>query len=118
MLARGRGELARRGFLDCLTLARHVDDQFNMAEALTGLSTLAAIDGRWEEAASLAGASAALHDQIGAPAWESVSAIHNRALDRARAALGEEQYAGHFAEGRRQPAEDAVLLQREAAESL
>ncbi len=119
MLARRRGELARRGFLDCLALASQVGDQFNVAEALAGLSTLAAVEADWADAARLAGASAALHKRIGAPAWESVTAIHDRALDGARAALGSERYAAHFAEGQRQSAEKAVArLPDEPAETL
>jgi tetratricopeptide (TPR) repeat protein len=118
MLAYRRGEPARRGFLDCLALARQVGDRFNVAEALAGLSTLAAIEARWADAARLAGASTALHEQIGAPAWASVTAIHDRALDSARAALGE-TYATHFARGREQSAEDAVAsLPSEPAEIL
>ena len=71
------------------------------------------------DAARLAGASAALHERIGAPAWESVTAIHDRALSGAHAALGRERYAGHFAEGRRQSAEDAVArLPSETVEAL
>ena len=107
MHVRGRGEEAGRGFLDCLALARHVGDQFNVAEALAGLSAQAALDARWADAGRLAGASAALHEQIGAPPWESVTAIQNRALLRARDALGS-RYAAHAAEGRRLSAEDAV----------
>jgi hypothetical protein len=107
MLACRRAEPARLGFLDCLALARHVGDQFNVAEALAGLSTLLAVEERWADAARLAGASAALHDQIGAPAWASVTAIHDRALESARTALGD-AYAAHFAEGRDQSAEDAA----------
>ena len=41
-------------------------------------------------------------------AWESVTAIHERALAGARDALGEERYAADFAVGRQQSAEDAV----------
>ena len=107
MHVRGRGEEAGRGFLDCLALARHVGDQFNVAEALAGLSAQAALDARWADAARLAGASAALNEQFGAPPWESVTAIQNRALARARDALGS-RYAAHVAEGRRLSAEDAV----------
>jgi predicted ATPase/DNA-binding SARP family transcriptional activator len=118
MLAYRRGEPARLGFLDCLALARQVGDRFNVAEALAGLSTLAALEVRWADAARLAGASAALHDQIGAPAWASVTAIHDRALEDARAALGE-TYAAHFAQGREQSAEDAIAsLPSEPAEIL
>jgi predicted ATPase/DNA-binding SARP family transcriptional activator len=116
MFVRGRGEEATRGFLDCLALARHVDDQFNLGEALAGLSAQAALDARPADAARLAGASAALHEQIGAPPWESVTAMQDRALADARDALGN-RYATHFAEGRRLSAEGAVArLQSGAAE--
>jgi predicted ATPase/DNA-binding SARP family transcriptional activator len=116
MLARNESERARYGFLDCLALARHLGDQFNIAEALAGLSSLAAAESRSEDAARLAGASAALHDRIRAPAWQSVTAIHGRALVGARAALGDEGYAAHFAEGRRQSAEDAVAALQDEPE--
>jgi predicted ATPase/DNA-binding SARP family transcriptional activator len=107
MLARGSGEEATQCFLDCLALARQVGDQFNVGEALAGLSAQAALDGRPADAARLAGASAALHDQIGAPPWESVTAMQERALGGAREALGS-GYEAHFAEGRELSAEDAV----------
>jgi predicted ATPase/DNA-binding SARP family transcriptional activator len=111
----GRHEAARLEFLDCLALARQVGDQFNIAEGLAGLSTVAAAEARWDDAARLAGASSALHEEIGAPAWASVSAIHERALTDARAALGDESYAADFDEGRRQTAEHAARLQIEPA---
>jgi predicted ATPase/DNA-binding SARP family transcriptional activator len=107
MFVRGRGTDATRSFLDCFALARHVGDQFNVGEALAGLSAQAALDARWSEAARLAGASAALHEQMGAPPWESVTAMQDRALSGARDALGS-LYASHLAEGRRMSAEDAV----------
>ena len=115
MLACERVESAREGFLDCLALAGHVGDQFNVAEALAGLATLAAVETRWEDAARLAGASAALHTRIGAPEWQSVTAIRERAL--AGRALGEERYAALFEEGQQLSAEDAVRLQRGPAEA-
>jgi predicted ATPase/DNA-binding SARP family transcriptional activator len=107
MHLRGQGAEATRGFLDCLALARQVGDQFNVGEALAGLSAQAARDGCWADAARLAGASAALHEQIGAPPWESVTAIQERALAGALDALGS-RYAENLAEGRRMSAEDAV----------
>jgi predicted ATPase/DNA-binding SARP family transcriptional activator len=107
LLVRGSGVEAARGFVDCLALARHVGDRFNVAEALAGLSTQAALDARWSVSARLAGASAALHEQIGAPPWESVTAVQDRALAGARDALGS-RYAAQLAEGRRLSAEDAV----------
>jgi predicted ATPase/DNA-binding SARP family transcriptional activator len=107
LLVRGRGEQSTRRFLDCLALARQVGDQFNVAEALAGLSTQAALDARYSDAARLAGASAALHEQIGAPPWASVTAIQDRALARARDVLGS-RYEADLAEGRRLTAEEAV----------
>jgi hypothetical protein len=119
LLARRRTEAARLEFLDCLALARQVDDQFNVAEGLAGLSTVAVDEARWADAARLAGASAALHERIGAPAWKSVAAIHDRALVGARDALGAERYAAYFDEGQRQSAEDAAVLPRSGpAETL
>ena len=111
MLARGSGQEAERAFVDCLMLARQVGDQFNVAEALAGLSAQAAWDARWQDAARLAGASAALHEQIGAPPWEGVTVIQERALADAREALGS-QFAAHLAEGRELSAEDAIARPR------
>jgi predicted ATPase/DNA-binding SARP family transcriptional activator len=99
-LARRNDDEAAQGFLDCLALARQVGDQFNVGEALAGLSTQAGLQGRWEDAARLAGASAAVHERIGAPPWESVTAMHDRALVPAREALGRGGFAAHFSEGR------------------
>ncbi len=108
MLARDRGEEATQEFLDCLALARHLGDQFNVAEALAGLATQAAQEARWDDVALLAGASAALHQRIGAPPWESVTELQQRALDGARDALGDAGYASRFAEGSRLAPEDAL----------
>ncbi|HEY6886936.1 MAG TPA: hypothetical protein VI300_04125, partial [Solirubrobacter sp.] len=107
-LARGSGEPARHGFLDCLSLAGHVGDQFNVAEALAGLSAQAALDGRHVDAARLAGASAALHERIGAPPWESVGAIQDRALTTTHGALGADAFAAYYGEGRRLPPDQAI----------
>ena len=104
---RGNGEEATRDFLDCLSLARHVGDPFTVGEALAGLSAQAALDGRGADAALLAGASEALHEEIGAPPWASVTAIQERALAGARDALGS-SFTAHLDEGRRLSAEDAV----------
>ena len=112
MLARGREEEAAHGFLDCLRLARQVDDQFNVAEALAGLSTQAAAGGRWEEAALLAGASDAVHERIGAPPWEGVTAMQEPGLISARGALGDESFAALFRQGRGLSAEEAIAARQ------
>jgi hypothetical protein len=113
--ARGSGEVARRGFLDCLALARHVGDQFNVAEALAGLSCVAAQREDHVEAARLAGAAAAIHERIGAPAWEALAAIHARALEPVQAALGEDAFKLFRREGARSSAGDAIGRSRRFA---
>jgi predicted ATPase len=98
----------RGQFLECLLLAQHLDDKFTIAEALAGLSAVAALEARWEDAARLAGASAAVQEQIGAPAWEAVVDMYERDLAEARAALGPSAFAVHFAAGHAK-GEDEVL---------
>jgi hypothetical protein len=110
-LALRHEDAARRGFLDCLSLAEQVGDQFLVGDALTGLSAHAALTARWAEAARLAGAAEAVHERIGAPPWESVGEIQGRALTRAREALGDQLYEAHVAQGRRMSPDEALAPQ-------
>ncbi|WP_028064056.1 ATP-binding protein [Solirubrobacter soli] len=98
-LARRVADAARRQFLECVSLSRQFDDRFTLAEALAGLSAVFALEARWEDAARLAGASAAVHQRIGAPAWASVTDMHERELSEARAALGDAAFAAQYARG-------------------
>jgi predicted ATPase len=99
---------ARRGFLQALALARQVDNTFIVGEALAGLSAVAALEARWVDAARLAGASYAMHERIGAPPWESVTTMHERAVAGARDALGAQRFAAHASEGGKRSPEDVV----------
>jgi predicted ATPase/DNA-binding SARP family transcriptional activator len=108
-LMRRSDEEARGQFVDCLSLARQMDDQFIVGEALAGLSAQAALDGRWADAARLAGASAAVYERIEAPPWESVTLMQERALALAREGLGAGPFASLFAEGRKLSAEDSLV---------
>jgi predicted ATPase/DNA-binding SARP family transcriptional activator len=114
-LLRAADEDARGRFADCLSLAREMDDQFIVGEALAGLSAHAALDGRWGDAARLAGASAAVYERIGAPPWESVTVMQERALAPARDALGADRFAELFAQGRTLSAEDALARNADAS---
>ena len=87
-LVQGDTGTAQARFLDCLAMARQVDDRFIVGEALSGLSAVAGTECRWSDCAHLGGASAAVHEQIGAPPWESVVMLHERAAVPARTALG------------------------------
>jgi predicted ATPase len=109
-LARRIADAASRQFLECLSLAQHVDDRFTIAEALAGLSAVCALEARWEEAARLAGASAVVQEQTGAPAWESVVDMHERELAEAREALGAVAFAEQLAAGRERGEDEAVSL--------
>ena len=116
-LTRGLGGEARARFLDCLSLALHVDDMFNAGEALAGLAALAGREGRWVDCARLAGASAAVHDAMGAPPWESVSALLGRETAAARRVLGD-GYEDAFAEGRKLPSDGFVRTAMAWAEPI
>ena len=109
-LARRTADAARRQFLDCMALARHLDDRFTIAEGLAGLSAVAALEARWVEAARLAGASAAVQEQTGAPAWESVTDMVEPGLSEAREALGAEAYMARFAEGYEHGQDEALSI--------
>ena len=106
-LVQGDSGTAQARFLDCLAMARQVDDRFIVGEALAGLSTVAGTEGRWTDCALLAGASALVHEQIGAPPWESVVMLHERETSAAEAALGV-AYDERFAAGRALAVDDVV----------
>jgi predicted ATPase/DNA-binding SARP family transcriptional activator len=106
-LVHGDSGTAQARFLDCLAMGRQVDDHFILGEALAGLSAVAGTEGRWTDCAQLAGAAALVHEQIGAPPWESVTMLHERETSAARAALGSE-YDEWFSRGRMRPAEEIV----------
>ena len=107
-LVQGHQRTARARFLDCLELARKVDDRFLVGEALAGLSAVAGTESRWSDCAQLAGASALVHEQIGAPPWESVVMLQERATSAAREALGPATYDQFAQRGRSLRVDDVV----------
>ena len=98
---------AQTRFLDCLAMARQVDDRFIVGEALAGLSAVAGTECRWSDCAHLDGASAAVHARIGAPPWESVVMLHERAAVPARTAIGP-AYGECAERGRSLPLDDIL----------
>ena len=107
-LVQGDSGTAQGRFLDCLALARAGDDRFLVGEALAGLSAVAGTEGRWGDCAQLAGASALVHEQIGAPPWESVVMLQERETVAAREALGPAAYEQCVLRGRTQPMDDVL----------
>jgi predicted ATPase len=109
-LVQGDSGTAEARFVDCLGMARQVDDRFLVGEALAGLSAVAGTEGRWSDCARLAGASAVVHEEIGAPPWETVVMLHEREAAPAETALGPEAYDQCVQHGRSLPL-DEVLRQ-------
>jgi predicted ATPase/DNA-binding SARP family transcriptional activator len=114
-LVQGDSGTAQARFLDCLGMARQVDDRFLVGEALAGLSAVAGTEGRWSDSAKLAGASAVVHEEIGAPPWESVVMLHDRAAATARMALGQDAYDQCVQSGRTLPIDDLLRQTLHAA---
>ena len=107
-LPRDHSGTAQARFLDCLEMARQVDDRFVVGEALAGLSAVAGADSRWSDCAQLAGASALVHEQIGAPPWESVVLLQERGTSAAREALGPARFDQYAQRGRLLPIDDVI----------
>ena len=109
-LALVQGDCGTAGarFVDCLGMARQVDDRFLVGEALAGLSAVAGTEGRWSDCARLAGASALVHEEIGAPPWESVVMLHGREAAAARTALGPDAYDECVRHGRSLPIDELL----------
>jgi hypothetical protein len=106
-LVQGDTGTAQARFLDCLAMARQVDDRFLVGEALAGLSAVAGTECRWSDCAHLAGASAVVHEEIGAPPWESVVMLQERAMAPTRIALGAE-FGECLQRGRSLPVDDVL----------
>jgi tetratricopeptide (TPR) repeat protein len=107
-LVHGDSGAAQARFLDCLALARQVDERFIVGEALAGLSAVAGTEGRWADCAQLAGAAQLVHEQIGAPPWESVAMLQGRETAGAQAALGAAAYEEGVRRGRSLPLDEVV----------
>jgi hypothetical protein len=81
-----------------------------LAEAIGGLGCLDGDLGYWHRAAMLHGAAQALLDQTGAP-WDPLGARDRQeSLDRARAALGDEQFQRAYARGTALSFDQAISL--------
>jgi len=103
---------------ESLALRQDLGDRVGIAACLEGLACLAAARGEPRRAALLAGAAAGLRRSLGAPAAPHEQAIYAVSLEPARRDLGEQDYAGAFAEGEAlslEAALDEALLSRQAA---
>ena len=91
---------ALRGFVE-------VGDQDGIAETLEDVAALAAARSRPHRAAQLAGAAAAMRDEIGSPLYEVDRVRLERHLGSARHALGAEAFAAELEHGKELDAREA-----------
>jgi DNA-binding CsgD family transcriptional regulator len=103
-------------FLESLALCREAGDRGGIARCLEGLAAVwttraqqGSCDGAFR-AARLFGAADALREAIGARLFPQERPAYDRAVDSARAGLGEEAFAAAWAEGRVFSLEEAVNL--------
>jgi non-specific serine/threonine protein kinase len=109
-IARGQGNYARASvsFAESLALQwERAGQRLSVTVPLRGLASIAALTGRFERAVRLYGAAEAIRAAVDAPLPRH-HAQSLRALDQARAALGEEAFAAHWDAGRTLPVAAAV----------
>ena len=104
----GRDGRASKLYRESLELARRFGFAFDAMICLEGMARVAAVQGRPGWAARLLGASAALREEMGAPLSQIRQTDHDRAVDAARAALGEEAFAAAWAVGHAMSLEEAI----------
>ena len=115
-LARERGdhEGALAFYRESVELATDHGDRRFLAQTLAGIAVVVAVQGRMESAVRLAGAAAALRQQIGIPVEEWQRAAYDLGLERARATLSAGAFAAAWAAGFALPAA-AVIAEALAA---
>jgi hypothetical protein len=83
-------------------------NQTLLADSLEAAAQAASACERWERAARLAGAAAALREAIGVPAPQAMDQGYRRALAAARSALDEPVFAAAHGTGRGLPLDQAI----------
>jgi hypothetical protein len=119
-IALARSDLPAAGayYRESMALAQALGDTTFLGAGLAAIGTIAADLGEAERAARLLGAAEAISQVAGAWSFIAARGQNRRALDTARAALGEESFAGAWEQGRRLSREQATAEALETAESL
>ena len=108
--AQGDYERAAVHFEEGLLLSRDIGARHILAEALEGLAWVAAARGQWRRAARLGAAAQAERDVLGQPVPSTDREQHDRAVQAARATLGEATFAAAWAEGLAMTLDEAIAL--------
>ncbi len=109
-LQQGDGDGARRYLRDSLELRHQIGEVGGMAEALEGFGRLSVAEGKPADAARLMGAASKMRETVGAPLAPVNQAEYDRAVERARQALGEDAYQSAWRAGRELAPDQAVGL--------
>jgi non-specific serine/threonine protein kinase len=107
---RGNRDLAARLQRQSLTALLSLNDLWGVATVLPAASRLAGEAGQLELAVRISGATAALHERIGAPLKVPFRERFDATLGTARQALGAATFERVWSEGRVLTADDAVAL--------
>ncbi|MFL5760619.1 MAG: ATP-binding protein [Thermomicrobiales bacterium] len=107
---RGDDRQAALAYREALQLWSGIGEGLLVGRALTDLAALAAAQNRPETAAMLIGAFDAHLRELEASVFPMDRGMYERATTRARAAIGGEQWAVLYAQGRTLPLQEAVAL--------
>jgi hypothetical protein len=98
-----------------------LDNQWGMAHNLEILAWIAQADGRDEHATRLLGAASRIWRSVGTPPAKLtyLAPSHDQCQERARRALGDENFTAMFDEGARLTLEEAIVyVPEEATETI
>jgi len=108
LLQAGRVPAAAEQFARSLRLWCEIDDAQSLPDPIEGLAWAAAAEGKAERAARLLGVASALRDAVGTTVYPRLLVDHQRATERAQAALGERTFSEAWERGRVMPREPAI----------
>ena len=117
-LARSDLPAASAYYGESIALARALGDTTFLGAGLAAIGTIAADLGEAERSARLLGAAEAMSQVAGAWSFIAARGQNRRAIDAARAVLGEESFAAAWEHGRRLSREQATDEALQTAESL
>jgi predicted ATPase/DNA-binding SARP family transcriptional activator len=93
---------------ESIALLRTAGERYHLSQSITVLAQALVAQGRNAEAARLFGVAGSIRDAIGASLHSPAAAPHQRARDRARAALGEATFEAEQHAGRTMPLQEAL----------
>ena len=106
--AQGNLKAAERHLREALAICQEISDRVDAADAIEGLALVAVAMDAPRRAARIWGAAERLREQLGSPMPPYEKPAYMRAMEHARAALGDEAFDQSWREGREMRFEDAM----------